>query len=284
MTAAAGVEAVLTRLLGGAVRLETLKDKPGRRRTSRAVGSAGTAIVKFYASGRALDVAARVAALQGGPSEPVLPRVLAVDAAMHVVALSEVPGAPLRLALLAGDADGCARAGAVLGSWHRAWWGRRPSPLRPHTAERELEILRARAASAGAALGAAVRHRAMSLAAPWQCPTVVHRDLYEEQILLGDRVGLIDLDDVALGPPELDIGNLVAHVELLGVRAGVPLTGPLRALLAAYRRCGPVLDRALAARCRRLALLRLACIHDAPELLQRLRGSIATFMGATVVG
>jgi hypothetical protein len=35
----------------------------------------------------------------------------------------------------------------------------------------------------------------------------VHRDLYEEQVLLGERVALIDLDDAALGPPELDIGT-----------------------------------------------------------------------------
>ena len=47
----------------------------------------------------------------------------------------------------------------------------------------------------------------------------MHRDLYEEQLLAGERIGLIDLDDAALGPPELDLGNLLGHVELLALSA-----------------------------------------------------------------
>jgi aminoglycoside phosphotransferase (APT) family kinase protein len=104
---------------------------------------------------------------------------------------------------------------------------------------------------------------------PWACTTVVHRDLYEEQILLGDHVGLIDLDDAALGPPELDVGNLLAHIELLEFRTGTSLAAAVDALLVGYGLDS--LDQALLDRCRWLALLRLACIHARPECLERVR-------------
>jgi aminoglycoside phosphotransferase (APT) family kinase protein len=96
--------------------------------------------------------------------------------------------------------------------------------------------------------------------------TVVHRDLYEEQVLLGDRVGLIDLDDAALGPPELDVGNLLAHLDLLGLRSGRTLDRAAEALLDGYSRRGR-LDARLLERCRTLSRLRLACIHDEARLL-----------------
>src|SRR5439155_17692270 len=96
-------------------------------------------------------------------------------------------------------------------------------------------------------------------------PPAVHRYLYEEQILVGPAVGLIDLDDAAAGPPELDVGNLAAHVELLAIRAGRSLDPPFEAFLRGYAETGPSLDGELLDRCRRLSLLRLACIHRMPE-------------------
>jgi aminoglycoside phosphotransferase (APT) family kinase protein len=96
---------------------------------------------------------------------------------------------------------------------------------------------------------------------------VVHRDLYEEQIVLGTRVGLIDLDDAALGPPELDVGNLLAHADLLALRSGADLSLAEDALLDGYANAGPRLDSALLDRCRRLSRLRLACIHGESALL-----------------
>lgn len=259
---------LLEPVLGTPVVLEVLKDKPGRRTTSRAAGPKRTAIVKVYASERAPMVAARLGALAAGPSEPVVPEVLLCDAEAHLVALSDVPGVPLRVAILDGDLDTCARAGSVIGGWHRAWEGRSPDALRPHTAERELEILRSRiegaspevAAAVGAVLPAVVE-------GDWEFATVVHRDLYEKQVMVGERIGLIDLDDAALGPPELDLGNLLGHIDLLELRTGRDLASPTEMLLGGYRRTGPILDPALLARCRALTLLRLACIHETPMLV-----------------
>ena len=48
-----------------------------------------------------------------------------------------------------------------------------------------------------------------------QC--LIHRDLYDQQILLREdaAICLIDLDDMALGHPMLDLGNFIAHLHLL---------------------------------------------------------------------
>ena len=256
----------LERIVGAPVRLERLKHKPGRRETLRASGPGGSAIVKVYASDRAPVVARRVDALAAGPPEPVVPAVLHLDVERHVVVLSDVPGTPLREALLAGDEATCRRAGAALGRWHAAWSGARPAALRPHTAERELRRLRERAAGAGPAVARAARSAVVEPAPEWRCSTVVHRDLYEEQVLAGERVGLIDLDDAALGPPELDVGNLLGHVELLARRSGKDLAAGVRALSDGYAAAGPALATALLERCRRLTLVRLACLNDDPVL------------------
>ena len=88
--------------------------------------------------------------------------------------------------------------------------------------------------------------------------------------MVSERIGLIDLDDSALGPPELDIGNLCGHIELLQVRAGNDLRRMTERLLGVYGRTGPPLDASLLERCQRLTLLRLTCIHRNISVLERL--------------
>jgi Ser/Thr protein kinase RdoA (MazF antagonist) len=257
----------LSRLVGSPFTVEELKRKPGRRCTLRVTGTRRAAIVKVYESDRALVVAARLEALAAGPSEPCVPEVLHVDPGRRTIVLSEVPGAPLRESILAGDVGTCARVGRVLSSWHRAWRGRRPDSLRSHTVEEERRTVLARAEDGPSSLAPAVRSALPSLVREWPCTTVVHRDLYEEQVILGDYVGLIDLDDAALGPPELDVGNLLAHIELLELRSGARYAAPVEAILDGYGFSS--LDREVLDRCRRLSLLRLACIHGMPELIGR---------------
>ena len=257
---------LLAPLLGPDVRLDVLKDKPGRRRTSRATGARGSVIVKVYASDRAPVVAARVAAVAHDRAALVLPRVLLHDEHRHVVVLSDVPGAPYREALLAGDIAASRRVGRALGSWHAAHRGRVPEALRAQTVERELRTLQDRAETAPPRIAAAVREALPALSAPWTCSTVVHRDLYEEQVVLGEHVGLLDLDDAAAGPAELDLGNLLAHLALLSRRTGVPLDEHVTALLAADAEVSAI-DAGLLRRCEVLSRLRLACLHQEPALL-----------------
>lgn len=261
------VGALLADILGDPVSVEVLKDKPGRRRTVRAWGPKGSVIVKAYANDRVPVVAVRLAALTGGPDEPALPRLLAVDPGARLVVLTDIPGTPLRAAVIGGDLDTCRRAGAALGRWHRAWAGAAPRALQPHPVERELAILEERAAAAPAPIADRVRRLAAGLTRPWPWPTVVHRDLYEEQILVGARIGLIDLDDAALGPPELDLGNLLAHLCLLAHRNGLDVGPATAVLLGGYRATGGGLDRRRLWQCEQLSRLRLACIHAEPALL-----------------
>ncbi len=48
---------------------------------------------------------------------------------------------------------------------------------------------------------------------------LIHRDFYFDQVLVNDKqVSLLDLDLAATGPPELDVGNYVAHLLEYGLR------------------------------------------------------------------
>ena len=261
LASARDVAIAASRALATPVRLEVLKDKPGRRRTWRATGPRGAAIVKTYTSDRAATVATRLAALSDDTSPVTTPRVLDVDPERRIVVLTEVPGRPWHDAIIA-DADTCHTVGAALAAWHRHWYRRPPASLTAHTADAELTAIHRQAARSTDAASAAVVTQAAELAAPWPSTTVVHRDLYEDQIVLDDhRVGLIDLDDAATGPPELDVGNVLGHLDLLGLRHGEHLARRAEgAFLHGYRVVAD-LDEGLLARCRRLTRLRLACIH-----------------------
>lgn len=259
----------LERIVGAPVELEQLAHTPGRGRTLRASGPVRTAIVKLYAADRAQTVADRVAALAAVPPGVAVPRLLLSDPALHMVVVSEVQGDPLTGTLLDHDAAACRCAGAAIGRWHRSWRGRAPAPLRPHGADRELAIVDRCADGASPRLADTVRRAAAELGEPWASTTVVHRDLTDERVLIGERIGLIGLDHASLGPPELDVGNLLAHVDLLSLRAGRDLAEMREAIVLGYEGFGENLDEELLDRCRRLARLRLACIHDEPRLTHR---------------
>lgn len=263
------LQALSAGLVGEPAIARILKDKPGRRRTSLVQGPRGTAVVKAYASNRAPVVARRISALAAGPSEPAVPRVLALDEARRLVVLSPVPGRPLTEAVIDGELEVIERAGAALGKWHAAWWDRVPAAFSPHPVQHERAILAKKVQGAASSTAAAVAQEIAGLEMPWPCRTVVHRDLYETQMVVGDRVGMIDLDDAACGPPELDIGNLLAHLTLLGGRLGRGMGNERRAFLRGYLTSGPEVDAGRLQQCETLSRLRLACIHNEPALVGR---------------
>ncbi|MEZ5659925.1 MAG: phosphotransferase [Burkholderiaceae bacterium] len=101
---------------------------------------------------------------------------------------------------------------------------------------------------------------------------VVHGDLHAGQFLLDDSgsLWLLDLDDLAHGSPESDLGNFAAH---LATAAGVPGRGhrePFEATLAlvcdAYARQSPDVG---IDRCRLGAYARLALLRRALKLAER---------------
>jgi Phosphotransferase enzyme family len=259
----------LEQIVGSPVELEQLAHRPGHSRTLRASGPVRTAIVMLYASERATTVADRVGALDAVPPGVAVPRLLLSDPVLHMVVVSEVSGEPLTGTLLEGDVAACRCAGAAIGSWHRSWRGRRPAALCAHGADRELAMLNKCADAVSPRLADAVRTAAADLGEPWTCSTVVHRDLTDARILMGERVGLIGLDYAALGPPELDVGNLLAHMDLLSLRWGRDLAEVREEIVLGYEGFGDNLDDELLDRCRRLARLRLACVHAEPRLTHR---------------
>jgi Ser/Thr protein kinase RdoA (MazF antagonist) len=257
------------RHIGAPAMFEELAHAPGSALTLRARGPRGSAIVKLYRADRVAAVAERIEALAGGPREPVVPTVLEVDAAAGLLLLTDVQGAPLREAALASDEEACRRTGSALGTWHAAWRERAPDGLPAHTVSTELASLVDQASDATRAIRMRMREALRELDEEWLPLTVVHRRLHEEAVLVGERIGLIDLDDAGAGPPELDIGGLLAHFDLLALRSGRELEDVELALLEGYRAHG-VLDPGLLDRCRRLTRLRLACVHRDRRLLEPL--------------
>lgn len=260
------VIAFMERYVGAPVTLEELAHKPGGRLTLRAQGPGGSAVVKLYSDDGVIGAAARIAALSAGPPEPDVPRVLAVDPDRRMLVLSEVRGRPLREAILGSDEAACRRAGTTLAAWHAAWAGQTPSALSAHTVERELGALIDKAVLAPRHIRLGVSAAIQSFRDAWNPVTAVHRNLSEDRVLLGERVGLVDLDEAALGPPELDVGSLLAHLDLLELRSRRDLALPGEWILEGYAAQGE-LDPQLLDRCRSLARFRLACIHAESRLM-----------------
>jgi Ser/Thr protein kinase RdoA (MazF antagonist) len=91
----------------------------------------------------------------------------------------------------------------------------------------------------------------------------VHRDFYEDQLVEGPGgLGVLDLDDAALSEPAVDVANLVAHLQLIGIRSHAP--GPQAVSRAFHSRYGALdseLDPRLVSLLVGATLLRLAEIH-----------------------
>ena len=136
-------------------------------------------------------------------------------------------------------------------------------PARVHSAREEVAVLnRALVRASGAdRLSADLRLRHAELhtricealmtagADERRSPGILHRDLYPDQVLAcGDGFGLVDLDEVAQGEAEIDVGNFIAHLLLRDLQLMATL--------------GPALEQARAfcsgyARARELSAVRL---------------------------
>jgi aminoglycoside phosphotransferase (APT) family kinase protein len=124
-----------------------------------------------------------------------------------------VPGSE-RLA----HADGARVAGRVAEAIHELHT-RGVTPIRQHTIDDELQILRTRlhrmCERAGVERIERLLARCERLASELQPrrPQPIHRDFYPDHILIdGQRLWLIDLDLYCAGDPALDVGNFIAHM------------------------------------------------------------------------
>jgi aminoglycoside phosphotransferase (APT) family kinase protein len=267
---AAPAGAVLGRALGRRVRVssvEVVRRKEGRRCTLRYRLEGGeTVYAKTYAGPRAARVHESLRLIAAG-TKLRTPHPLGWDREANLVVTGCVRGQPVRERVLRGDrALGVEIADGLL-SLHCA----RIELAQRHSLADEVEPLGASAERLAAQASALtpVALRCAALAAAGRCLDwdwrwrPVHRDFYEDQLLDGaGGLGILDFDDAAMSEPAVDVANLVAHLELLGVRTG--RSGPVEvsdAFVNHYRARDPALDEQLVTFLRGTTLLRLAGIH-----------------------
>lgn len=212
------------------VRYETLAAQPGKppRRW--------TLYGKLYRSRGGERVHAALRYLHSSPRAGLrFPESLGYHPHRRFLLLGAVEGTPLDRRLVGEDALLClvllARGVTTLHTIPAP--DPATAPLRVHDAAAEVEVLeqaltRVEAAGWEPALVAGYReaHRRvcelLRAGAPaGSLPALIHRDLYPAQVLLQEEgVGLIDLDELALGEPELDLGNFGAHLVLRELQSG----------------------------------------------------------------
>lgn len=264
-------------LCPGAVALRTLRHVAGRRVTTlvRLDGGDGgdgrdgldgeTAVLKVFANPRARGNHRRLCRLEAAGLGDIVPRSLGCDPSGHVGLVSYQEGEILDTL----PDDAFVRAAGLGGVALRRLHHSGAMFDRTWTRDDELDLLRKRTP-------ASMQHvlAGLDLAgdADLDGPLVsAHRDCHPRQLVATPTgsVAWIDLDDAAMAPAVLDVGNLVAHLtreSVLGRRSLAVTAEAQAAFLAGYRwpaeRC-PVLARWV-----QLSLLRLAGLaetrHQAP--------------------
>lgn len=258
---------------GSGSRGRLLGYKPLRRAVIRLEDSAGQAhrFVKHVRPGRAREIADRQAILETwarASSGFSLPELLAVHHGPDSLTWAAAPGVTVERALrdTRGRAAAAAALGRCLASLHR-----HPARL-PLTRSRAAEL---ETTAAWTTLGAPLvldsglgstlgELEAVAAHLTHGRPVLSHCDLHDGQFLLGEEgTYLLDFDTLALAEPELDLGNLLAHLDLLGfAHTELEDLGLEEILVEAYvRERGPLPDRQRLAWYRALSALRLACVH-----------------------
>ena len=184
--------------------VELLRYLPGRRVASRVRTGSQDAVLKVFASPRARGNHRRLAAIAATPAAGLVPAPLAVDESGHVGLVEFITGTPLSKNR---SIDAARQAGAVVRRLHDSG-----AVLDRHwSIGDELAQLRRTA-------GAQTRDAIETAIERWAPETAdgsvpAHRDCYPAQaVLTSNGVRLIDLDDAAMAPPGLDVGNFTAHL------------------------------------------------------------------------
>lgn len=232
---------------------EVLRHVPQRRVAIAAVDrrtpDAAPCVVKAYVSPRARGNDRRLRLLAQADPAVSLPRSLGVSSDGHVGVVSWAPGGLLDRcgdALFVGGAEA---AGAALRTLHampaeldRVWsWADEATALVRRAPEATRDL------AAAVAAGAPVDQ--------WLVPS--HRDFHPRQVVVrADGVDLIDLDDAALAPAGLDVGNMLAHLwreHLIGRRDAATARAAMTAFTTGYGAPPPDVDRWTTASLVRLA-------------------------------
>lgn len=234
--------------------VRVLRHLPGRRVSTVIRWAGGLAVLKIYATSRARGTHRRLSVLGRSSAGDVVPRPVGHRKG-HLLLVEFVDGVPL--SAVEGDAfeTGLRQAGRALRTLHDC--GARLD--RQWTIEHEIAQLERTA-------GAATRSGVEEAIRRWTPPATgevvpSHRDCYPAQAILAlGGVRFIDLDDAALAPRALDVGNFAAHLmmdALAETRRRPPFARALTAFIEGYGEAPADFDCWM-----HLSLARLAALEE----------------------
>lgn len=199
-----------------------LAHRPERRAVVRLNGATGQRYAKVVRPSRVRHVVESAECLRGRLARPfAVPEVLEVDESRGVVMFAVLPGVRLHELLDAGERfiDSARAVGEALRWFH----AEAPSAAQGHDAQAEIRVLQkslGHLKAYGPTLYSQLRDAPAGVletlakdASPW---TLIHGDFYDKQAVLDPEggVGILDLDTIAVGEAALDVGNMLAHLEL----------------------------------------------------------------------
>lgn len=211
--------------------VRVLRYLPGRRVTSQIRLGDQEFILKLFASPRARGNERRLGFWKHSSVGNLVPTPFGSDRSGHLELIEFVPGTPLNQ--LDGDefVHACEMAGDALRKLHtsgveldRTW-----------TISEELDQLERRSTPRASTAISALILLDFSGGGPL---ISAHRDCHPGQAVVeGDQFRWIDLDDSAMAPAGLDVGNLIAHLRRYGAvdkRAPEVITRAIEAFRGAY--------------------------------------------------
>ncbi|HEX4982707.1 MAG TPA: phosphotransferase, partial [Ilumatobacteraceae bacterium] len=168
------------------------------------------AVLKVFASPRARGNDRRLAALAVSSANHLVPRSLGVDHGGHVSLISWSPGTVYDELSDTAFIAAAPAVGAALSRLHRCG----VVVDREWTVEKELAQLVRRATTCNRPLIDSMIADTDAIATVRNAPLVTsHRDCHPRQVVFDSgRPSWIDLDDCAMAPAGLDVGNFVAHL------------------------------------------------------------------------
>lgn len=250
----------LDEVVPGARVVSVLRYLPGRRVATLVEYEGELAVVKVFASPRARGNTRRLHAFAASGAAAIVPTALGSDAAGHVLAVTYRHGIlPRRMS--DGEYPACfSRVGAALRQIHdsgaeldRVWdWEQEVAQLRRRATPATVDLVDTVVASTGRLAGAPL------------CPA--HRDCHPRQVIVAadGTVTFIDLDDAAMGPRGLDIGNMLGHLiraRIEGKRSEKVTVAASEAFLDGYGPC-PELDEGVVTGWTVLTVARLAGLAE----------------------
>ncbi len=253
---------------------EILRHLPDRRVTMLGRRGGDVVVVKVFSSPRARGNHRRLLALAASSTlRGLVPTSIGVSTSGHVGLLDFTPGQILEHLRDDAFVAKAAEVGQTLASLHAS-----PADLdRSWTHHDEVAQLLRRMPTSGLAQAQVESARPVSDAA--LVPS--HRDFHPRQVVVDDVVKLIDLDDAALAPAGLDVGNMVAHLRreaVAGRRTTEVAEAAIAGFLGGYGAPPADLDV-----WERLSLTRLAGLAESRHLDPGLRDGLLAVLAARPV-